>query len=112
MPIEFGQLNSLNILYMDCNYFTKIPTTLCYLKKLKELCFDWLEFVYPPYYKNIKDSIGKTIINIIQKALENMLKKGILYCEFKTFVEEISSKKVIMKIIIIIISKYLIKMKV
>jgi len=93
MPIEFGQLNSLNILYMDCNYFTKIPTTLCYLKKLKELSFDWLEFVYPPYYKNIKESIGKTIINIIQKALENMLKKGILYCEFKTFVEEISSKK-------------------
>ena len=93
MPIEFGQLNSLNILYMDCNYFTKIPTTLCYLKKLKELSFDWLEFVYPPYYKNIKDSIGKTILTFIQKALENMLKKGILYCEFKTFVEELSSKK-------------------
>ena len=93
MPIEFGQLNSLNILYMDCNYFTKIPTTLCYLKKLKELSFDWLEFVYPPYYKNIKDSIGKTIITFIQKALENMLKKGILYCDFKTFIEEISPKK-------------------
>ena len=93
IPIEFGQLNSLNILYMDCNYFTQIPTTLCYLKKLKELSFDWLEFVSPPYYKNIKDSIGKTIITFIQKALENMLKKGILYCSFKTFVEEISPKK-------------------
>ena len=93
IPIEFGQLNSLNILYMDCNYFTKIPTTLCYLKKLKELSFDWLEFVSPPYYKNIKDSIGKTIITFIQKALENMLKKGMLYCDFKTFVEEISPKK-------------------
>ena len=78
---------------MDCNYFTKIPTTLCYLKKLKELSFDWLEFVSPPYYKNIKDSIGKTIITFIQKALENMLKKGMLYCDFKTFVEEISPKK-------------------
>ena len=93
IPIEFGQLNSLNILYMDCNYFTKIPTTLFYLKKLKELSFDWLEFVSPPYYKNIKDSIGKTIITLIQRALENMLKKGILYCDFKTFIEEISSKK-------------------
>ena len=93
MPIEFGQLNSLNILYMDCNHFTEIPTTLCYLKKLKELSFDWLEFVSPPFYKNIKDSIGKTIITFIQKALENMLKKGILYCNFKTFIEEISSKK-------------------
>ena len=92
MPIEFGQLNSLNILYMDCNYFTKIPTTLCYLKKLKELSFDWLEFVSPPYYKNIKDSIGKTIITFIQKALENMLKKGILYCDFKKFIEELSPK--------------------
>ncbi len=93
VPIEFGQLNSLNILHMDCNYFTKIPTTLCYLKKLKELSFDWLEFVSPPYYKNIKDSIGKTIISFIQKALENMLKKGILYCDFKGFIEEISLKK-------------------
>ena len=93
IPIEFGQLNSLNILYMDCNYYTKIPTTLCYLKKLKELSLDWLEFVSPPYYKNIKDSIGKTIITFIQKALENMIKKGILYCDFKTFVEEISAKK-------------------
>ena len=93
IPIEFGQLNSLNILYMDSNYFTKIPTTLCYLKKLKEISFDWLEFVSPPYYKNIKDSIGKTIITFIQKALENMLKKGILYCNFKTFIEEISPKK-------------------
>ena len=93
MPIEFGQLNSLNILYMDCNYYTQIPTTLCYLKKLKELSFDWLEFVSPPYNKNIKDSIGKNIIIFIQKALENMLKKGILYCDFKTFIEEISLKK-------------------
>ena len=93
MPIEFGQLNSLNILYMDCNHFTAIPTTLCYLKKLKELSFDWLEYVSSPFNKIIKDSLGKAIITFIQKALENMLKKGILFCDFKTFVEEISSKK-------------------
>ena len=93
IPIEFGLLNSLNVLYIDCNYFTQIPTTLCYLKKLNELSFDWLEFLNPPYYKNIKDSIGKIIITFILKALQNMLKKGILFCDFKNFVEELSIKK-------------------
>ena len=93
LPIEFGLLNSLQILYMDCNYFTAIPTTLCYLKKLNELSLDWLEFVDPPYFRNIKDSVGKTIILIIQKSLGNMLKQSILFCDFKTFVEKISPKK-------------------
>ena len=93
IPLEFGLLNSLNVLYIDSNYFTKIPTTLCYLKKLNELSFDWLEFVNPPYYKNIKESIGKIIISFILKIFQNMLKKGILFCDFKNFVEEMSIKK-------------------
>ena len=93
IPIELGLLNSLNVLYIDCNYFTKIPTTLCYLTKLNELSFDWLEFVNPPYYKNIKESIGKIIISFILKIFQNMLKKGILFCDFKMFVEEMSIKK-------------------
>ena len=93
IPIEIGVLNSLNVLHIDCNYFTKIPTTLCYLKKLSDLSFDWLEFVNPPYYKNIKDSIGKIIINFIIKALQNLLKKGILFCDYQNFVEEMSIKK-------------------
>ena len=76
IPIEFGLLNSLNVLHIDCNYFTKIPTTFCYLKKLNDLSFDWLEFINPPYYKNIKDSIGKIIISFILKTLQNMLQKG------------------------------------
>ena len=93
LPIEFGLLTSLEILYMDCNYFTSIPTTLCYLKKLNELSLDWLEFVEPPYFRNIKDSVGKTLITIIQKSLGNMLKQSILFCDFKTFIEQISPKK-------------------
>ena len=93
IPIEFGLLNSLNVLYIDCNYFTQIPTTLCYLKKLNELSFDWLEFINPPYYKNIKDSIGKIIITFILKTLQNILKKGILYCDFQNFIKEMSIKK-------------------
>ena len=92
IPIEFGLLNSLNILHIDSNFFTKIPTTFCYLKKLNELSFDWLEFINPPYYKNIKESIGKTIISFMLKTLENMLKKNILYCDFNQFVEEMSVK--------------------
>ena len=93
LPIELGQLESLQVLYMDINYFTSIPTTLCYLKRLNELCFDWLEFVDPPYYRLIKDSVGKTIICIIIKCLDAMLKQSLLYCDFKTFVEKISPKK-------------------
>ena len=93
IPIEFGLLNSLNVLYIDCNYFTEIPTTLCYLKKLDELSFDWLEFINPPYYKNIKDSIGKIIITFILKTLQNILKKGILFCDFENFIKEMSIKK-------------------
>ena len=92
-PIEFGQLSSLETLYIDGNYFMAIPTTICYLKRLCELSFDWLEFVEPPYYRIIKDSVGKTIICIIIKNLESMLKQSILYCDFKTFIEKISPKK-------------------
>ena len=92
LPIEFGQLAALQSLYMDGNYFMAIPTTICYLKRLSELSFDWLEFVEPPYYRNIKDSVGKTIILIIIKCLESMLKQSILYCDFKTFIEKISPK--------------------
>ena len=93
LPIELGQLDSLQILYMDGNYFTSIPTTLCYLKRLNELSFDWLEFVDPPYFRIIKDSVGKTIIMIITKCLETMLKQSLLYCDFKIFVEKISPNK-------------------
>ena len=93
LPIELGQLESLQILHMDGNYFTYIPTTLCYLKRLNELSFDWLEFVDPPYYRVIKESIGKAIICIIIKCLDAMLKQSLLYCDFKTFVEKISPKK-------------------
>ena len=93
IPIEFGFLISLNVLHIDCNYFTKIPTTFCFLKNLNDLCFDWLEFIEPPFYKNIKDSIGKIIISFILKALQNMYKKDILYCSFQQFVEEMSLKK-------------------
>ena len=93
LPIELGQLESLQILHMDGNYFTSIPTTLCYLKKLNELSFDWLEFVDPPYYRIIKDSVGKAIILIIIKCLDMMLKQSLLYCDFKTFLEKISPKK-------------------
>ena len=92
-PIEFGQLSSLETLYIDGNHFMAIPTTICYLKRLCELSFDWLEFVEPPYYRIIKDSVGKTIICIIIKCLETMLKQSILYCDFKTFIEKISPKK-------------------
>ena len=93
LPIEFGQLAAMQTLYMDGNYLMAIPTTICYLKRLSELSFDWLEFVEPPYYRIIKDSVGKTIICIIVKCLESMLKQSILYCDFKTFVEKISPKK-------------------
>ena len=93
IPIELGFLYSLNVLHIDCNYFTQIPTTLCNLNQLNDLCFDWLEFVNPPYYKNIKDSIGKIIITFIIKIFQKMLKKGILYCDFQKFISEISIKK-------------------
>ena len=93
IPIEFGFLISLNVLHIDCNYFTKIPTTFCFLKNLNDLCFDWLEFIEPPYYKNIKDSIGKIIISFILKTLQKMYNKDILYCCFQQFVEEMSFKK-------------------
>ena len=93
LPIELGQLSSLQTLYMDGNYFQKIPTSICYLKRLSELSFDWLELVEPPYFKLIKDSVGKTIICIIIKFLEGMLKQSILFCDFETFIQKISPKK-------------------
>jgi len=91
LPIELGELRNLECLHIESNYFVEIPTTLCYLVHLSELSFDWLEFLEPPYQKNIKESIGKTIINFIKTTLQEMIKQGILFCSFKTFVEKNSN---------------------
>jgi len=93
LPIEFGQLKSLECLYLDGNYYTEIPTTLCYLRHLNEMSFEWVEFLEPPLYKNIKDSFGKPCINIIRDALQEMIKNSILYCDFLTFIDKISTKQ-------------------
>ena len=93
LPIEFGQLKSLECLYLDGNYYTEIPTTLCYLRHLNEISFEWLEFLEPPLYKNVKDSFGKPCINIIRDALQEMIKNSILYCDFLTFIDKISTKQ-------------------
>jgi Leucine-rich repeat (LRR) protein len=91
IPIEFGLLKSLECLYMDANHFTEIPTTLCYLKHLSELCFEWLEFLDPPFGKIIKDSMGRTIISIIRNSLQDMIKQNILYCDFLNFIQKNSN---------------------
>ena len=93
LPIEFGQLKSLECLYLDCNYFSEIPTTLCYLRYLNEISFEWFEFLEPPFYKVLKDTFGKTCINIIRDGLQEMIKNSILYCDFLTFIDKISSKE-------------------
>lgn len=93
LPIEFGQLKSLECLHLDGNYYTEIPTTLCYLKHLNEISFEWLEFLEPPFYKTLKEAMGKTCIGIIRNSLQEMIKSSILYCDFNTFVERISSNK-------------------
>jgi Leucine-rich repeat (LRR) protein len=91
IPIEFGLLKSLECLYMDANHFTEIPTTICYLKHLSELCFEWLEFLDPPFGKIIKDSMGRTIISIIRNSLQDMIKQNILYCDFLNFIQKNSN---------------------
>ena len=93
LPIEFGLLKSLEILYIDCNYFTEIPTTLCYLRHLNELSFEWLEFLNPPLNKVLKDTIGKQWINAIRDSLQEMIKSQILYCDFYTFIDKLSTNK-------------------
>ena len=93
LPIEFGLLKSLEILYIDCNYFTEIPTTLCYLRHLNELSFEWLEFLNPPLSKILKDTIGKQWINAIRDSLQEMIKSQILYCDFYTFIDKLSTNK-------------------
>ena len=93
LPIEFGQLKSLECLHLDGNYYTEIPTTLCYLRHLNEISFEWLEFLEPPFYKTLKEAMGKTCISIIRNSLQEMIKSSILYCDFNTFVEKISSNK-------------------
>ena len=93
LPIEFGQLKSLEVLHLDGNYYTEIPTTLCYLRKLVELTFEWPVFLDPPFYKTLKEAMGKTFINIIRSSLQEMIKNSILYCDFNTFIERISTNK-------------------
>ena len=93
LPIEFGQLKSLECLYLDGNYYTEIPTTLCYLHHLNEISFEWLEFLEPPLSKTLKDSFGKPCINLIRDALQEMIKNSILYCDYLTFIDKVSSKK-------------------
>jgi len=91
LPIELGELRNLEVLHLESNYFVEIPTTLCYLSQLSELSFEWLEFLEPPYQRNIKDSIGKTIINFMKGTLLDMIKNGILFCTFKEFIEKNSN---------------------
>ncbi len=91
LPIELGELRNLEILHIESNYFIEIPTTFCYLTNLSELSFDWLEFLEPPFQKNIKDSIGKTIISYIKSTLQEMIKNGILFCSFRNFIDKNSN---------------------
>ena len=91
IPIEFGLLKSIECLHIDANYFTEIPTTFCYLKHLSDLAFEWLEFLDPPFQKNIKENIGKTIISLIRNSLQEMVKQNILFCDFSTFIEKNSN---------------------
>lgn len=91
LPIEFGLLKSIECLHIDANYFTEIPTTFCYLKHLSDLAFEWLEFLDPPFQKNIKENIGKTIISLIRNSLQEMVKQNILFCDFSTFIEKNSN---------------------
>ena len=55
---------------------------------------DWgLGIGEPPFYKVLKDTFGKTCINIIRDGLQEMIKNSILYCDFLTFIDKISSKE-------------------
>ena len=91
LPIEIGLLKSLEVFHFDANYFTVIPTTCCYLKHLNEICFDWLEFLDPPFQKLIKENIGKTIISLIRQSLQDLIRDNCLICDFITFVEKNSN---------------------
>ena len=93
LPIEFGLLKSLECLFIDCNYFTSIPTTICYLKHLKELNFEWLEFSDPPFQKHLKEGMSQEVINLIKSNLQELIKAGVLFCNFSLFVEKNSQKK-------------------
>lgn len=91
LPIEFGLLKSLECLYIDANHFTEIPTTLCYLKHLSELSFEWLEFIDPPFQKILKDNLGRTMITLIKNSLQELIKQGVLYCDYHIFVQKNSN---------------------
>ncbi len=92
IPIEIGHLKYLECLHIDSNYFSEIPTTIYYLKHLNEFCFEWFEYLEPPFQKTNKDNIGKTIIQLIKNSLQELLKQNILFCDFHTFVEKNSNK--------------------
>jgi hypothetical protein len=91
IPIEIGMLKSLECIYIDANFFTEIPTTFCYLKHLSEMCFEWLEFLDPPFQRVIKENIGKTIISLIRNSLQDMIKQNILYCDLINFIQSNSN---------------------
>lgn len=91
IPIEIGMLKSLECLHFDANFFTEIPTTICYLKHLSEMCFEWLEFLDPPFQKIIKENIGKTIISLIRNSLQDMIKQNVLYCDLINFIHSNSN---------------------
>ena len=69
IAIKIGHLKYLECLHLDSNYFSEIPTILNYLKHLNEFCFEWFEYLEPPFQKTNKDNIGKTIIQLIKNSL-------------------------------------------
>ena len=87
LPFELGLLHKLEILSIERNEFTEIPTSFCYLENLKSITLEWFEFLDPELPKIQKD---KEVIHTLRNFLKNNLSNSITSIDFHTFIIKMS----------------------
>ena len=83
LPIELGLMKSLNSLKIIGNEIEKLPTSLSQLSQLKEIEFEWFNFI-----NNEPNEIyNKTLL-----LFKSLFNKKQLYCDFSVFIEHLNNK--------------------
>lgn len=81
LPIELGLMKSLNSLKIIGNKIEKLPTALSQLSQLKEIEFEWFNYI---------NNDPNIIYNKTLSLFKSLFNKKQLYCDFNEFIEKLN----------------------